>query len=496
MMILRFYRTVFLMSMALLLASYIYGFTYPVVDTGTQAYYNNSSIITAPAEGMPFYGQDAFYQGFQPSYTDNGDGTITDNVTGLMWQKDMGARISYNNARAKADTLTLAGYTDWRMPTIKELYSLIVFTGQANGENVITPFIDTDYFVQPLGSPRPIDAQTWSQTKYLSLTMVADSTVFGVNFLDGRIKGYAQYVPGSNNTVPNSNLFARMVRGNTNYGINLFSDNGDGTITDHATGLMWQQSDDGIARDWQNSLAYAENLELADFTDWRLPNAKELQSIVDYNRCPDITNSAALDPLFSITTINDPDGNPGQYPYFWTGTTHLDGANPYTPAVYIAFGEAQGRMNGILMDVHGAGAQRSDPKTGNPNDYPQYQGPQGDVRYVFNYTRCVRNATFSSNNDAASPNLGDASRLMIHPNPMRQSCEVSFEIKLKTGEQGTLAIYNLRGQQIKTFQISLFTDKVVWNGRNEHGEVMSTGMYLCSLSVPGYRENRKLMIIK
>ncbi len=89
--------------------------------------------------------------------------------------------------------------------------------------------------------------------------------------------------------------------------------------------------------------------------------------------------------------FNDPEGNPGQYGYYWTGTGHLDGKNPYASAVYIAFGKAQGQMNGKLMDVHGAGAQRSDPKSGNRADYPQYIGPQGDVRYVYNYVRCVRN---------------------------------------------------------------------------------------------------------
>lgn len=48
-------------------------------------------------------------------------------------------------------------------------------------------------------------------------------------------------------------------------------------------------------------------------------------------------------------------------------------------------------MNDMIMDVHGAGCQRSDPKSGNPEDYPQYLGPQGDIRYVYNFVRCVRN---------------------------------------------------------------------------------------------------------
>ena len=69
----------------------------------------------------------------------------------------------------------------------------------------------------------------------------------------------------------------------------------------------------------------------------------------------------------------------------------MNGANPYASAAYIAFGEGLGEMNGTLMDVHGAGCQRSDPKSGDINDYPQYCGPQGDIRYVYNYVRCVRN---------------------------------------------------------------------------------------------------------
>ena len=138
-------------------------------------------------------------------------------------------------------------------------------------------------------------------------------------------------------------------------------------------------------------IEYVRHLELDGYNDWRLPNTKELQSIVDYTRSIQASNSAAINPIFKTTIIKDPEGK-NQYPYFWTGTTHLDGRNPYSSAVYIAFGEAQGAMRGRLMDVHGAGAQRSDPKSGRKENYPQYFGPQGDVRYVFNYVRCVRNA--------------------------------------------------------------------------------------------------------
>lgn len=132
--------------------------------------------------------------GNQPSYTDNSDSTITDYVTGLMWEQDMGEKTSFDEAFIKAEESTLGGYDDWRVPTIKELYSLILFTGQVKGAEAIDMFIDTDYFNHPIGDisigEREIDAQTWSSTEYVGLTMNADETVFGVNFVDGRIKGY------------------------------------------------------------------------------------------------------------------------------------------------------------------------------------------------------------------------------------------------------------------------------------------------------------------
>ena len=364
---------------------------FTIVDTGVTDYYSNDALISKPSINDSFFGQDANYSGNQPSYTDNGDGTITDNVTGLMWEQDMGKKISFTEAFTKASNSTLGGYNDWRVPTIKVLYSLILFSGKVKGEVAIDLFIDTNYFNQPLGDisigEREIDAQTWSSTEYVSTTMNSDETVFGVNFVDGRIKGYPKYKPASGNA---NSMYFRMVRGNTDYGKNNFVDNNDGTISDLATGLMWQKADDGISRNWEQSLTYAEGLTLGNKSDWRLPNAKELQSIVDYTRSPKASNSPAINPLFECTEITDPDGNTGQYPFYWTATSHLDGTNPYSSGVYIAFGEGQGKMNGVLMDVHGAGCQRSDPKSGNINDFPQFFGPQGDVRYVYNYVRCVR----------------------------------------------------------------------------------------------------------
>ncbi|EPR68176.1 hypothetical protein ADICYQ_2896 [Cyclobacterium qasimii M12-11B] len=373
---------------------------YPIVDTNVQGFYSDTEEISRPSAGDSFYGQDDNYTGNQPLYTDNGDGTISDNVTGLMWEQDMGTKLTLEEATQKAKNAKLGSYSDWRVPTIKELYSLIQFTGKVKGATAIEMFIDTDYFNQPLGGSkigeREIDAQTWSSTVYVGKTMRTDATIFGVNFVDGRIKGYPKYNP---KTGADNKMYFRLVRGNTDYGKNNFIDNGDGTVSDYATGLMWQKTDDGMGKDWEEALRYAENIELGSHSDWRLPNAKELQSIVDYTRSPQTTHSAAINPVFEATQIKDPDGNPGQYPFYWTSTTHLDGQNPSAHAVYVAFGEAQGQMNGRLMDVHGAGAQRSDPKSGNKQDYPQYFGPQGDVRYVYNYVRSVRDINHTENTE-------------------------------------------------------------------------------------------------
>lgn len=366
-------------------------FTYTIVDTGVSKYYNDNSEISTPTEGQAFYGQDAHFQNNPSSYTNNGDGTITDNVTGLIWEQSISDKISFDEAFAKAAKSFLGGFNDWRVPTIKELYSLIQFTGQLIQGTPIQLYIDENYFDQPLGNTslgeREIDAQTWSATEYVGHTMINDETIFGVNFIDGRIKGYPKDKPSSG--VANT-MYFRMVRGNTEYGKNNFVNNEDGTISDLATGLMWQQHDNISGINWEAALNYAVNLNTGGYGEWRLPDAKELQSIVDYSRSLQTTNSAAINSLFHCTTINDPEGNIN-YGYYWTSTTHLDGNDPESSAVYVCFGEGQGFMNGSLLDVHGAGAQRSDPKSGDAGDYPQYFGPQGDVRYVYNLVRCVRN---------------------------------------------------------------------------------------------------------
>ena len=396
--------------------------TYPVVGTNQTAYYDNSGLISAPSVGQPFYGQNASYPGNAPQYKDNGDGTVSDLVTGLMWQKSpdtngdgvisFADKMIFDQALAAAPSLNLAGYTDWRLPSIKELYSLIMFSGAEplpsdTSPGGAVPFINTAYFGFAYGDlsagERIIDAQYATSTLYVSTTMSGNRTMFGVNFPDGRIKGYpTDYVEGpvtnSESGTPRATpgmqkkYYVLYVRGNADYGNNEFEDNGDGTITDKATGLMWMKNDSSKDMSWEDALSYAASLHYAGHDDWRLPDVKQLQSIVDYTRSPATTQSPAIDPLFNCTQIINEAGQT-DYPQYSTSTTHsrqstADGGR----ACYICFGRGMGYMSahGGWADVHGAGTQRSDPKTGDPSQYPDGDGPQGDAMRIKNYVRLVR----------------------------------------------------------------------------------------------------------
>ena len=424
---------------------------YEIADTQQELFYNNSAEISQPSPNQDFYGQDATYSRNSPTYQDNGDGTITDLVTGLMWQKspdmdgdgdiDYADKMSYFEAIENADDFNLAGHTDWRLPSIKEMYSLIVFSGidpsgyEGSSTEDLVPFIDTDYFDFAYGDTdageRIIDAQMASSTIYVGTTMGGNESMFGVNFADGRIKGYPTGpMPGQ---TEDKQFYVMYVRGNTSYGINDFKDNGNGTINDDASGLMWMQDDDGEGMNWKDALSHAESFEYADYSDWRLPNAKELQSIVDYTRAPTVTNSPAIDPLFNCSIILDEGGNEN-YPFYWTGTTHANWTQNNSGAwgAYVCFGEAFGFMemppgsgNFTLMDVHGAGSQPSDPKAGDPNDYPNGHGPHGDVVRIFNFVRLVR--------DIDATNVGEIKKnntnLKIFPNPVNNTPQQIYPSK-------------------------------------------------------------------
>lgn len=385
---------------------------YAIVHTGQDLCTDDLGAVISPTPGGAFDGQDAQHVRNPMVYVVTEQGTVRDEVTGLEWTRVPEA-CTYRQAAELARACRVGGHDDWRLPSVKELYSLIDFRG-GSGFSPMRPYIDTSvfefHFNAPGGRGRAIDAQYWTSTEYVGLTMNGDATVFGVNFADGRIKGY----PRDRHPLEGEmQRWARFVRGNIGYGTNDFVDRGDGTVLDRATGLMWSKADSGRGMNWRDALAYASASTLAGHTDWRVPTAKELQSIVDYTFAPDAQDvskrRAAIDPVFEVSEVES---------YFWTSTTHNEAPGKLlgTQAVYVCFGRALGKMplpptggNGPageqrppgagpvevrdgFINVHGAGSQRSDPKSGNPEDarYKGGFGPQGDDVRIHNFVRLVR----------------------------------------------------------------------------------------------------------
>ncbi len=319
---------------------------WPISDTGQGKCYgydnDEKSEISCPqSEEEEFYGQDGNYTINLSSYTkldekgndlpddDTGWFMVRDNVTGLIWEvKQAEGEIDeadYENPHDADNTYTwdssnpetndgdadtsgddethaaesfinnlneemFGGFSDWRLPTIKELISIV------NLGN-LDPAIDTEYFP----GTRP--------SKYCSATDNASNTdsIWCVDFSNG-----------SDNASDKSGSYnVRAVRSGQSRAFNRFVINGDGTVTDIETGLMWQQRYDAelSAMNWKEALAYSENLTLAKYENWRLPTREELRSIVDYG---------GYDP--AINTNCFPDTEPSNY---WSATASASAENIY-----------------------------------------------------------------------------------------------------------------------------------------------------------------------
>ncbi|NEX16856.1 MAG: hypothetical protein C1943_09565 [Halochromatium sp.] len=184
----------------------------------------------------------------------------------------------------------LCGLTDWRLPSVKELTSITHF-GRSN------PAIDTSYF------PNTQPTVYWTTMPSASNYFFAWST----HYYHGQVGAYYKF----------DDYSVRLVHaGQTSL---PFVDNGDGTITDPNTGLMWERCVygrtgidcfNGSASEmtWQEALTNAQNASRAGYNDWRLPNVKELQSLVDYGA---LGPAAAIDERFFPET---PSG------YFWSSS--------------------------------------------------------------------------------------------------------------------------------------------------------------------------------
>ena len=125
----KFFATVLLLIAVLQGVSAQKLLPFKLQDTGQTGSFTNTA------------GEDSDYLMNTPSFTDNGDGTVTDNNTGLMWQKMDGGEMTFENAGAYCEYLSLGGYTDWRLPTGIELFSI-------NNYNFVNPALNTVYFSQ------------------------------------------------------------------------------------------------------------------------------------------------------------------------------------------------------------------------------------------------------------------------------------------------------------------------------------------------------------
>lgn len=398
-------------------------YSYAIVDTNQTKFYDDTQEIEpVSSSDENFYGQDANFDGFQPNYTVSSDGKVVfDNVSGLTWMRGPNTdldtpekedKMSFDEAKnyvKKVNAMNYGGYNDWRIPSAKELYSLIQFTGtdpDPTAEADISklhPFIDTEAFNFAYGETdkreRIIDSQYLTTNAYIANgESLEDKLYFGVNFADGRIKGYEALMPFDHSV--DKTFFVQLVRGNEKYGINDFIDNGDGTITDRATGLMWSQNDSKEGMTWKDALAWVQeknNKNYLGHNDWRLPNIKELQSLTDYENAPDYNGKPAIDTDFFICTTIINEEYKEDYPWYWSGTTHASVTGDGSNGCYVPMGRAMGYENGWL-DVHGAGAQRSDPKSEDyfskltkiDNGYYYGDAPQGDANRIYNFVRLVR----------------------------------------------------------------------------------------------------------
>ena len=122
----------------------------------------------------------------QSAYVDNSNGTVTDTSTGLTWQKASSSGNTWEQALAYCESLNLGGHTDWRLPTIKELRSLVDYSQYG-------PAINTMYF------PDTVSSFYWSSTTYALDT----SDAWIVNFIYGYDHDYNKHY----------SLYVRAVRG-------------------------------------------------------------------------------------------------------------------------------------------------------------------------------------------------------------------------------------------------------------------------------------------
>ncbi|PQJ97486.1 hypothetical protein CXB77_00910 [Chromatium okenii] len=196
---------------------------------------------------------------------------VRDNVTGLIWQVKLSdSEFTFDETAGYVTSVNstgLCGFNDWRMPNPKELL------GIANHSIAYPdPTIDTNYF------PNTPNSWFWSGSPHANDASSAWSVLFYSGHPSSRYRS--------------NDFHVRLVRSGQSF--DSFVDNEDGTVTQSNTGLMWAKCSEGQSgtnctgttkkMNWSAALIAANNSNLGGYNDWRLPNFKELQALVDYSR--------------------------------------------------------------------------------------------------------------------------------------------------------------------------------------------------------------------
>jgi formylglycine-generating enzyme len=235
-----------------------------IPPSGQTKCYDNSAEMTCTAfpcnsDGSPdFCGQDAQYPDNSRTFTESTVGSdviVTDSLTGLIWQKTYATGKTWQGAIDYCDNLDYAGQTDWRLPDVNELASLVSYERY---------YPASDFPEMPSG-------WFWSSSSHAYLTGAA----WCGNLADSGVS-YQDKTTGRD---------ARCVRGGPSFGssavrFHVTGTTGQQLVLDRATGLTWQK--EYVTKTWKNALSYCEGLDYGGFTDWRLPNVNELLSLVNY----------------------------------------------------------------------------------------------------------------------------------------------------------------------------------------------------------------------
>jgi len=283
---------------------------FPLPDTGQTTSY------TATA------GEDADTAINPPSYTDNGDGTVTDNVTGLMWQQYDGGEMTHADAVAYCAGLSLGGHSDWRLPTAHELFSI-------NYLGAISPALDTSVFTQDYttlyGADYVRELYWWSGDQRSDTDSRAWVTNAGGGIGAHQKAETHSYASGPGSDGKTRYFHVRAVRNVTTPDLpsSHFTDNGDGTVTDNFTGLVWQQAVSSSTYTWEDALGFVNTLNttggFAGKTDWRLPNIRELFSLVDVAKMSPCIDGSTFD-VTSLDPYAEP-ANPSVPGALWSSTS-------------------------------------------------------------------------------------------------------------------------------------------------------------------------------